>query len=129
MNSVHQVAEAANADTGLDGAYQLPINQFIDDFRSASPAHRSELVAQAPEARDGRLAALLAGVVHALCDETHLSYPDWLTYIGVKSPEPFFVLSRTVNRSAFFAFVQMLESPRWFFSRNVFVPENYLNRA
>jgi hypothetical protein len=87
------------------------------------------MISAAPVVRDGRHAALLAAVVHALCDETGCAYPEWLSDIGAKSPRPFFITRPGGHASAFHAFMDMFDSPPWFFSRNVFVPPNYLNRA
>jgi hypothetical protein len=122
-------AEQMNQDTTLGGYYQLAINQFVDDFRLAPAGDRPGLVAAPPHVRDGRLAALLAGTVHALCDETRTPYPAWLSEIGTKSPTPFFILKPEGGCSANFAMAQMLRSPPWFFCRNVFVPAQYLHRA
>jgi hypothetical protein len=129
MRSIRVVAEIAQQDAALDGAYQWAIDQFLDDFRSSPAEKRLELIAEAPETSDGRLAALLAGIVDALCDETGTMRPEWLSRIGVVSPRPFFVMRPDGNCTADFAFSQMLYSPPWFFGRNVFVPSNYMVRA
>jgi hypothetical protein len=129
MRSIHAVADIAQEDAALDGVYQWAIDQFLDDFRSSSPAARKELIAQAPSVSDGRLAALLAGIIDALCDETGTERPAWMTRVGVKSPHPFFVMRPDGRCTMAFAFSQMLRSPPWFFSRDVFVPSNYLSRA
>lgn len=129
MNSIAVVAEKAGRDTVLDGAYQLALDQFVDDFGAADLALRLDLVAETPVITDGRLAALIAAVVDAVCDETATPKPAWLGTIGTKSPKPFFVMRPNGGCSALFAFMQMTESPPAFFSRNVFVPYNYLSRA
>ncbi len=129
MRSIRDVADIAQQDADLDGAYQWAIDQFLDDFRSAAPGQRPDLIHDAPEVADGRLAALLAGIVDALCDETGTQRPEWLSRIGVVSPRPFFVMRPDGNCTADFAFAQMLYSPPWFFSRDVFVPASYLVRA
>ena len=129
MNSLRMAAEQAEQDAGLVGAYQLAIDQFLDDFREASNAQRTAMIAATPVVRDGRLAALLAAVVQSLCDESGCDYPDWLSRVGVKSPRPFFVTRPDGHSSAFYAFMDMFDSPPPFFSRNVFVPPNYLSRA
>ncbi len=129
MRSIRAIADIAQQDATLAGAYQWAIGQFLDDFRSAAPAQRSELIAEAPAVTDGRLAALPAGIVDALCDETGTKRPEWLSRIGVRSPRPFFVMRPEGDCTVDFAFTQMLYSPPWFFSRDVFVPGNYLVRA
>jgi hypothetical protein len=129
MNSIHAVGDIAQKDTTLAGAYQWAIDQFLDDFRASSPTARPELIAEAPSIADGRLTALLAAIVDALCEETGTERPAWLSRVGVKSPSPFFVMRPEGNCTMLFAFSQMLRSPPWFFGRDVFVPPNYLIRA
>jgi hypothetical protein len=127
--SIQEAAHQADADRTLAGGYQSAINQFLDDFREASPARRMVLIADPPEVRDGRLAALLAGVVHALCDETGSPYPTWLATVGVRSPRPFDVMRPDGPYPDDYLAEQRLDTPPWFASRDVLVPSNYLNRA
>jgi hypothetical protein len=127
--SIHEAAHQADADRTLAGGYQSAINQFLDDFRVASPAERSALIADAPMVRDGRLAALLAGVVHALCDETGCPYPAWLATVGVRSPRPFDVMRPNGPYPPEYLAAQQRDTPHWFARRNIMVPSNYLNRA
>ena len=129
MFDLAAAAAWADQDEGLVGAYQLAIDQFVDDFRAAGPDQRQAMIARPPQVRDGRLEALLAAVANALCHETGTPLPAWMHSVGTKSPRPFFVLKPEGNCSRNFALAQMLQSPPWFFLRNVFVPDNYLSRA
>ncbi|HEY0838921.1 MAG TPA: hypothetical protein VGD74_01920 [Vulgatibacter sp.] len=112
-----QVAKSAGED------FQRVINSFVDEFRRSTPSQRREMVA-APIVEQGPLEGLVAGVVSALCRETETPTPEWVGHVG--SPTPFFALPA---RSFGLRVRLLFESPPPFRIRNVFVPENYLDRA
>jgi hypothetical protein len=102
---------------------QRILNQFIDDFRRAEAAERSESVAT-PIASSDALAALVAATVESLCVELGCRPPGWLQ--GITSPEPYFAFGA---RSFALRVRLMMDSPPAFKLRRVFVPSNFLDRA
>src|SRR3954469_4492582 len=72
---------------GID--YQRAVNAFVDDFRRAPAAAKTELVRDAI-ASTGELEALVAAVVSSLCAEATIAAPAWIS--SIESPTPFFVL-------------------------------------
>ena len=127
--TILDTAKAADYDFRLAGGYQHAINQFLDDFRYAPPSKRPGLISTAPEVRDGRLAAILAGVVHALCDETGCPFPSWLSTIGLRSPTVFCVMRPDGPYTDEYLAREREDTPFWFLIRDIYVPSNYLNRA
>lgn len=52
MRSLRDVADIAQQDVALDGAYQWAIDQFVDDFRRSPPERRMDLIDKPPEVAD-----------------------------------------------------------------------------
>jgi hypothetical protein len=116
-------AECVELARAAGVSFQGPINAFIDAFARASPEQRARMIRE-PIAPLGRIEGLLAAVVSALCRRAGLAAPAWVGQ--TRSPEPFFAFPA---RSYALRVRLMLESPPPFRSRNVFVPESYLERA
>lgn len=107
----------------LGDNFQRAINSFMDDFRRANTAEKRLMIEDSIETC-GALEGLIAGLVSALCREEGIDAPFWVSQIY--SPEPFFAFPA---RSYALRIRLMLESPAPFKIRNVFVPENYLQRV
>lgn len=103
--------------------FQESINSFVDEFRRANARRQREMIRDAIT-EPGAMEGLVAGVVNALCRESDLDSPPWVS--SINSPEPFFAFPA---RSYALRVRLMIESPPPFRVRNVFVPENYLSRA
>jgi hypothetical protein len=102
---------------------QRHVNAFIDEFRRGSLEVRRAMIAEGP-GRPGPMEGLVAAVVSALCREVDMPPPSWVA--EMHSPVPFFAFPA---RGFALRLRLMLESPPPFRARNVFVPENYLDRA
>ncbi len=102
-------------------SWKTHLFDFVDAFRSS---HRPELADDPPLTElDGRLQALYASTVEALCAEGALPAPPWCAGIAALH-EPWFV-SGIENLKA----AALAESPAWFRKRNLFVLGNFLERA
>ena len=115
--------ECLHEAQAADDDFQRAINVFLDDFRRVDRVEQQRMVAD-PIETCGPLEGLMAGVVSALCREAGIEPPYWVSRIY--SPEPFFAFPA---RSLALRVRLMLESPAPLKIRNVFVPENYLQRA
>ena len=102
-------------------SWRTHLFNFVDRFRaSADPL----LVSTPPVAElDARLKALTASTVETVCKELTVPPPDWRKGIGAL-PKPWFV-SGMENLKA----MALVESPATFRARNIFVLNNFLNRA
>jgi hypothetical protein len=109
--------------SALDDNYQRAINVFLDDFHRATRDEQQRM-AEEPIETCGPLEGLIAGIISALFRDAGIDTPDWVGHIY--SPNPFFAFPA---RSYALRIRLMLESPAPFKIRNVFVPENYLQRA
>jgi hypothetical protein len=119
MTAVDCLAEAK----ARGARYQQALNELMDAFRQAGLEARREMVRD-PIKDSGPLEGLVAATVSALCREADIETPAWTK--TVHSPEPFFAFpARTYEMRVRL----MLESPAPFRIRNVFVPENYMERA
>jgi hypothetical protein len=103
--------------------YQLPIGEFVDEYRRSSSEQRTAMIRD-PQFECGPWEALLAGVVSSLCHEAAAPVPSWVD--GISSPVPYFPFPA---KSFAMRVLLMLESPLAFKLRRVFVPATYMRRA
>jgi transcriptional regulator with XRE-family HTH domain len=119
MDSVADVSERI----ALEGEETWPIYlfNFVDEFRR-NP--RPGLVVPAPDPdTPPRSLCLLAATVETLCDSVGMDLPDWCFAVGAL-PDPWFV-SGVESLKA----MALVHSPAHFRKRNLFVLDNFLERA
>ena len=94
---------------------------FVDAFRRKP---RFELVAAPPDPQTpARIQCLIASTVESLCDEVGMESPDWCAG-AARLPVPWFV-SGVESLKA----LALVHCPVRFRCRNVFVLDNFLDRA
>lgn len=103
-------------------SWKIHLFNFVDAFCMAKNKEFYLELSPAPEL-PLKLKALLASVVEFLCMKFELQIPSWCRSISSLS-EPWF-LAETENLKA----TALLESPAVFRKRNLFVLENFLERA
>lgn len=102
-------------------SWKIHFFNFIDEFRRTLDPRL--LLLPPSNTLDVRLQALLASIVRTLCDEAQIDAPSWAKkrYFLTK---PWFVSeSENLKASA------LLESPTYFRANNIFVLNNFLDRA
>lgn len=107
----------------LEGAasWSIHVFNFVDEFRRNS---RPDLIAVPPAPETPKqLKCLIASTVESLCDERGMPTPDWCLSVGRLS-DPWFV-SGIESLKAY----ALVHSPVHFRKRNIFVMDNFLNRA
>ncbi len=102
-------------------SWKIYLMDFVDEFRRSMDAR---LVLLPPvKALDPRLRALMASTTTALCAESGIDVPDWARR-SYFLDEPWF-LSGMESLKA----MAILESPVEFRRNNIFVHDNFLQRA
>lgn len=107
----------------VDGFDSWPTHlfNFVDAFRASRD---TSLIASAPfEGTDERIRCLATSTVETLCRETAVACPGWCAGIAALD-RPWFV-SGVESLKA----VALAESPAVFRKRNIFVLDNFLDRA
>lgn len=107
----------------IDGfaSWKLHLFNFVDAFRSR---YETPLISMPPHPdTDKNLAALCASTTEALCMEASLSTPSWCA--GISSLQSPWFVSGIENLKA----MALVESPTVYRQRNIFVLENFLERA
>lgn len=121
-NSVREVAaRITELDNDRSNAWKGWFFNFVDAFNK-SP--RPNLIADAPAPDTShRIQALLASTVEELCAQTKTSVPWWCAGIPALD-KPWFV-ANVENLKA----LALAQSPTRFRHRNIFVLNNFLDRA
>jgi transcriptional regulator with XRE-family HTH domain len=110
-----QISQSKNKE------WQIPLFNFVDQFRKDQDYM---LISSPPcEELPQKIKALLASTVEALCLEFEMDIPWWCKGISLLK-EPYFV-SEVENLKA----MALVESPVYFRMRNIFVLDNFLERA
>lgn len=100
--------------------WKIPLMDFVDNFR----LHKDQAAISEPFILDDeQIDAVLAGVIEYLCDENHISIPDWTADVPACT-EPYFVSGIDDLKAT-----AIVESPLRFRIRKVFVMENFLFRV
>ena len=104
-----------------ESSWKIRLFDFVDAFRRKPGPN---LVASPPiEATPERIRCLLASTVETLCEEFGIQTPWWTRAVG-RVTIPWFVAG-VENLKA----MALVESPIHFRKRNIFVLDNFLNRA
>lgn len=106
-----------------DGEKSWPLHlfNFVDAFRATK---KTMLIASAPTTnRNKRIECLLASTVETLCREFGIRAPGWCRGV-VPLEEPWFVAGMESLKA-----MALAESPPYFRKRNIFVLNNFLDRA
>lgn len=118
-DSIQEVSIRMTLD-GFD-SWKLHLFDFVDAFRAAKDVN---LLIETPVSEiAAELQALCASTVEALCAECSMCQPPWCAGIPALG-HPWFVSGLENLKAA-----ALVESPVWFRRRNIFVLENFLNRA
>lgn len=103
------------------GSWKIHFFNFVDSFRR-NP--RRERMASPPDPEiPGHLQALFASTVESLCDEVGMDPPGWCVGVA-RLPGPWFVAGVESLKA-----LALVTSPAHFRKRNIFVLDNFLDRA
>ncbi len=104
-----------------EASWPVHLFNFVDEFRRKP---RQTLVAAPPDPGTPKsLQCLIASTVESLCEEIGMESPEWCWGVGSLA-KPWFV-SGTESLKA----LALVHSPAHFRKRNIFVLDNFLNRA
>ncbi len=124
--TLHQVAEHIHAELNRpDGDPWLWIRQFLDDFYSAPPENRAEMIAERPELTgDPRYDAYLGALAEYLAVHYHLPVPSW-----VEEPERFLDQWWFPTQFKSLHAMAIVQSPASFKRRGIFVDQTEFQRC
>lgn len=104
----------------MDGHWEVPFRQFVDDFRRERDL--SAIAAPAPSGNP-RVDALLASTIEYICHEQGLENPAW-TWDVPALKQPWFVSGFESLKA-----ISIVESPVQFRRRLIFTLRNVLDRV
>lgn len=105
---------------GMDGHWEVPFKQFVDDFRRERDL---SAIAEPTSSGDPKVDALLASTIEYLCHEQGLENPVW-TWDVPALMQPWFVSGFEGLKA-----ISIAESPVQFRRRLIFVLKNVLERV
>lgn len=101
--------------------WQIAYFDFLDSFLSTK---NFLLISQKPvDGLDIKSLALICSMVMQLCEDHHVQFPDWAK-LSLELEEPWFI-SKFKNLRA----ICLVQSPLFFKRNNIFVGQDFLQRA
>ena len=117
----HSVVEVTSS-VAQDGNWKIHYFNFVDTFRRTKDLR---LISMPPnENLTDKEFSLISAIVNQLCLELNMNAPDWAQTSRAKLNLPWFVAG-VENLKA----MAIVESPMSFRRNNIFVLNNFLNRA
>jgi hypothetical protein len=108
--------------------FEIYLGDFLDNFYITNNKEKKGLVLEEPDNFKNvsrQTCAFIASAVEKLCNDYEITPPDWVFKDKYFLKEPMFSL----NAQGDLRIILLVESPNEFLVRNIFVPENCLQRV